>query len=63
VFVASSGSQVGGKRFIEDEDAETEVQKWLWLGKQSKDLYAAGFKALVKRWDKFINVSGCYVEK
>jgi ribosomal protein L44E len=27
------------------------------------DIYAAGFDALVKRWDKFINVSGGYVEK
>jgi hypothetical protein len=31
--------------------------------KQSKDFYAAGFDALVKRWDKCINVSGGYVEK
>jgi hypothetical protein len=25
--------------------------------------YAAGFGALLKRWDKFINVDGGYVEK
>jgi hypothetical protein len=30
------------------------VQKW--LKQQSKDLYAAGFDALVKRWDKCISV-------
>jgi hypothetical protein len=34
-----------------------------WLRKQSKDFYAVGFEALVKRWDKFINVGGGYVEK
>jgi hypothetical protein len=28
-----------------------------------KDLNAAGFEALVKRWDKFINVGGGYIEK
>jgi hypothetical protein len=34
-----------------------------WLRQQPKDLYAAGFDALVKRWDKCINVGGGYVEK
>jgi hypothetical protein len=29
----------------------------------AKNFYAAGFDALVKRWDKFINVCGGYVEK
>jgi hypothetical protein len=33
------------------------------LRQQSKDLYAPGFDALVKRWDKCINVGGGYVEK
>jgi hypothetical protein len=47
--------------FVDDEEIETEVQKW--LRKQSKDFYAAGFDALVKRWDKCINVGGGYVEK
>jgi hypothetical protein len=28
-----------------------------------KDFYAAGFDALVKRWDKYIDVGGGYVEK
>jgi hypothetical protein len=27
------------------------------------DFHAAGFDALVKRWDKCINVGGGYVEK
>jgi hypothetical protein len=34
-----------------------------WLRQQSKDLYAAGFDALLKRWDRCINVGGGYVEK
>jgi hypothetical protein len=34
-----------------------------WLRQRSKDFYAAGFDALVKRWDEFISVSGGYVEK
>jgi hypothetical protein len=38
-----------------------EVRKW--LRQQSKDFYAAGFEALVKRWDKRISVGGGYVEK
>jgi hypothetical protein len=33
-----------------------------WLRQQSKT-YAAGFDALVKRWDKCISIDGGYVEK
>jgi hypothetical protein len=33
------------------------------LRQHLKDVYAAGFEALVKRWDKCINVGGGYVEK
>jgi hypothetical protein len=36
---------LGGKRFSDDEEVETEVRKW--LTQQSKDFYAAGFDALV----------------
>jgi hypothetical protein len=39
---------------------ETGVRKWQ---RQSKDSNAAGFDALVKRWNKCINVGGGYVEK
>jgi hypothetical protein len=28
-----------------------------------KNFYAAGFDALVKRWDKCISVGGGYIEK
>jgi hypothetical protein len=34
-----------------------------WLRQQLKDFFAAGFDALVKRWDKCISVGGGYVEK
>jgi hypothetical protein len=34
-----------------------------WLRQQSKDFCAAGFEAVVKRWDKCINVGTGYVEK
>jgi hypothetical protein len=61
VFVAQSGSLLSGKRFADDEEFETEVRKW--LRQESKDFYAADFNALVKRWDKCINVGGGYVEK
>jgi hypothetical protein len=39
-----------------------QLQKW--LTQQSKDFYyAADFDALVKRWDKCIDVGRGYVEK
>jgi hypothetical protein len=50
-----------GKSFADDKEVETEVRKW--LRQQSKDFYAAGFDALIKRWDRCINVGGGYVEK
>jgi hypothetical protein len=50
-----------GKSFADDKEFETEMRKW--LRQQSKDFCAAGFDALVKRWDKCINVGGGYVEK
>jgi hypothetical protein len=51
----------GGKRFADDEGVETEVRKW--LRQHSKEFYAEGFDALIKRWDKCIDVGGGYVEK
>jgi hypothetical protein len=50
-----------GKHFADDEEVETEVRKW--LRQQSKDFYAVACDALVKRWDKCINVDGGYVER
>jgi hypothetical protein len=52
---------LGDKHFADDEEDETEVRKW--LRQKSKDYYATGFDALVKRLDKCINVDGGYVEK
>jgi hypothetical protein len=52
---------LGGTYFFDDEEVETEVRKW--LRQQSKGCYAAGFDALVKRWDKCVNVGGGYVGK
>jgi hypothetical protein len=42
-------------------DDETELRKW--LRQQSKHLYAAGFDALVMRWDKCISAGEGYVKK
>jgi hypothetical protein len=50
-----------GRLLGDDEEVETEI--WKWLRQQSKDFYAVGFDALVKRWDKCIKVGGGYVEK
>jgi hypothetical protein len=61
VSVALTGSYLSGKRFADDKEVETEAQKW--LRQQSKYFYVVGFDALVKRWDKCINVGGGYVEK
>jgi hypothetical protein len=52
---------LGGKLFADDEEVETEVRKW--LRQHSTYFYAAGFDALVKRWDKCSNVGVGYVEK
>jgi hypothetical protein len=41
-----SGVEKRDKCFADDEEVETEVQKW--LRQESKDFYAAGFDALVK---------------
>jgi hypothetical protein len=54
-------NHLGGQCFTDDIGVEMEV--WKWLIQESKDLYAAGIDALVKRWDKCINVGGGYVEK
>jgi hypothetical protein len=50
--------QLGGKCFADVEEFETEVRKR--LRQESKHFYAAGIDALVKRWDKCINVGGEY---
>jgi hypothetical protein len=49
------------KRFPVDEVVQMGVRKW--LRQRSKDFYAAGFDALVKRWNKCFNVGGGSAEK
>jgi hypothetical protein len=71
IFLFTVGSVCRVKRFTAGSrnsqgrwkvrDDETEVRKW--LGQQSENFCAAGFEALVKRWDKCISVGGGYVEK
>jgi hypothetical protein len=50
---------LGGKPFTDDEEVETDERKL--LRQQSKN--ASDFDALVKRWDKCIDVGGGYIEK
>jgi hypothetical protein len=38
------------------------MEVWKWLRQKPKDFYASGLDALVKRWDKCINVGGGYVK-
>jgi histone-lysine N-methyltransferase SETMAR len=51
---------LGGKHFTDDEEVETEV--WTWLRQQSNEFCVADFDALVKQWDKCLNVGGGYVK-
>jgi hypothetical protein len=57
----TTGSRNFLKGFRKSQMMPDQVRRW--LRKQSKDLYSAGFNALVKRWDKCNSVSGGYVEK
>jgi hypothetical protein len=52
-------NHLGGRCFTDDEKVEMEMQKW--QRQQPKHFCASGFDALVKRWDKCINVGGRYV--
>ncbi|GBN19565.1 hypothetical protein AVEN_128642-1 [Araneus ventricosus] len=52
---------LGGKHFADDDDVQHEIL--LWMRQQPKEFYAAGIGALIKRWDKCINIGGDYVEK
>jgi hypothetical protein len=54
-------NHLGGKHITDDEELEMEVR--LWLRQWSKDFYAVGFNALVKQWDKCINVGGGHAGK
>ncbi|GBN40459.1 Papilin, partial [Araneus ventricosus] len=52
---------LGGKHFADDDDVQHEVL--LWMRQQPKEFYAAEIGALIKRWDKCINIGGDYAEK
>ncbi|GBM22226.1 hypothetical protein AVEN_141168-1 [Araneus ventricosus] len=58
--VWSTKKHLEGKHFA-DDDVQHEVL--LWMRQQPKEFYAAGIGALMKRWDKCINIGGDYVEK
>ncbi|GBM48127.1 hypothetical protein AVEN_10534-1 [Araneus ventricosus] len=49
------------KHSADDDDAQHEVL--LWMRHQPKEFYEAGIGALMKRWDKCINIGGDYVQK
>jgi hypothetical protein len=55
------GSRISFKDVRKSQMMPDEARKW--LRQRSKDFYATGFDALVKRCDKCINVGGGYVEK
>jgi hypothetical protein len=57
----TTGSRNSLKDVRKSQMMPTKLGKW--LRQQSKHFYASGFDALVKRWDKCINVGGGYVEK
>jgi trehalose utilization protein len=57
----TTGSRNSLKDVRKSQMMPDQVRKW--LRQQSKDCYAAGFDALVKQWDKCIDVGGGYVEK
>jgi hypothetical protein len=55
----------GSKNYLKDVPKSQMMsdQVRMWLRQQSEDFYVAGVDALVKRWDKRINVGGGYIEK
>jgi hypothetical protein len=71
-FLSTVGSVCRVKRFTTgSRDSLKDVRKsqmmadqvGKWLRQQPKYFNTAGFEALVKRWDKCINIDGGYVEK
>jgi hypothetical protein len=57
-FIRQALNLLGGKRFTDDEEVETEVAETT-----VKRFLCAGFDALIKRRHKCINVGGGYAEK
>ena len=52
---------LGGQHFSTDDEVKQAVLGW--FSRTDKSFYAEAFQALVKCWDKCINVAGEYVEK
>ena len=52
---------LGGQHFNTDDEVKQAVLGW--FSHTDKSFYAEAFQALVKRWDKCINVAGGHVEK
>jgi hypothetical protein len=50
----TTGSRNSLKDFRKSQMMPDQMRKW--LRQQSKDFYSTGFDALVKRWEKCINV-------
>jgi hypothetical protein len=57
----TTGSRNSLKDVRKSQMMPDQVRKW--LRQRTKDLYAAGFDALVKRWDKCIKDDGGYADK
>jgi hypothetical protein len=57
----TTGSRNSLKDVIKSQMMSDQVRKW--LRQQSKDFYAAGVDALVKRWDKCVSVGGGHLDK
>jgi hypothetical protein len=62
VFVAKSGSQLG-REILSRTFEKSQMMKRRRGSGWDKSQKTVGFDALVKRWYKYINVSGRYVEK
>jgi len=50
-----------GKKFNGNDGIKENMLNW--FQHQGKDFFAAGINKLIKKWDKFINVAGDYIEK
>ena len=52
---------LGGQDLSTDDDLKKAVLGW--FSRTDTSFYAEAFQASVKRWDKYINVTGDYIEK
>ena len=52
---------LGGQHSNSDDEVKQSVLSW--FRRNDKSFYTAGIQALVKCWDKCVNVAGDYIEK